>query len=445
MGIEHSADLDASAEDLWALLERPGAIYRLLPPWQPMTVVQEAANLRDGTAKLRVAGAPWTSQHQRDGYVQGQQFVDELTSFPLRLVNPWRHEHRVQVADGGRSVMSDTVITPVPAALLRATFEYRHRQLAGDLAAHAAYASPPLTVAVTGASGLIGSQLAALLSTGGHKIVRLVRHPASGADERQWDTDNPAKNLLDGVDAVVHLAGEGIAGRFTAAHKQAVRGSRVGPTRRLAEVAAAAGVGTFVSASGIGIYGADRGDEPLDETAIAGDDFLAKVVVDWEADSATVAAANARLRTVQVRTGIVVTPAGGFIKQLRPLFALGVGGRLGSGEQWLSWIGIDDLLDIYLRALTDTSLSGPVNAVAPNPVRNKEFTTVFGHVMHRPTVVPVPSFGPKLLLGSEGAAEVAEASQRVTPAVLERAGHRFRNPDLESALRHVMGKSSVNP
>lgn len=439
MGIDHSADIDAAPEELWALLERPGAIYRLIPPWQPMTVVQEAANLRDGTAKLRVAGAPWTSQHQQNSYVEGQQFVDELTSFPLRLVNSWRHEHRVQAA-GGRSVMSDRVITPVPAALLRATFEYRHRQLAGDLAAHAAYASRPLTVAVTGASGLIGLQLTALLTTGGHRVIRLVRHPASGADERQWDTDNPAEKLLDGVDAVVHLAGEGIAGRFTQAHKKAVRDSRIGPTRRLAEVAAAAGVGTFVSASAIGIYGADRGDEALDETAIPGDDFLAEVVVDWEADSATVAAADSALRVVQVRTGIVVTPRGGFLKQLRPLFALGVGGRLGSGEQWLSWIGIDDLLDIYLRVLTDASLSGPVNAVAPNPVRNKEFTTVFGHVLHRPTIVPVPAFGPKLLLGTEGAAEVAEASQRVTPAVLERAGHRFRNPELESALRHVMGK-----
>ncbi|MGI8416550.1 MAG: TIGR01777 family oxidoreductase [Nakamurella sp.] len=440
MGIDHSAEIDAAPEELWALLERPGAIHRLIPPWQPMTVVQEAANLRDGTAKLRVAGAPWTSQHQQDGYVDGQQFVDELTSFPLRLVNPWRHEHRVQAAAGGRSVMSDRVITPAPAALLRATFEYRHRQLAGDLAAHAAYASRPLTVAVTGGSGLIGSQLTALLTTGGHRVIRLVRHPASGADERQWDTDNPAEKLLDGVDAVVHLAGEGIAGRFTEAHKKAVRDSRIGPTRRFAELAAAAGVGTFVSASAIGIYGADRGDEPLDETAIAGDDFLANLVVDWEADSATVAAADSNLRAVQVRTGIVVTPRGGFLSHLRPLFALGVGGRLGSGEQWLSWIGIDDLLDIYLRVLTDASLSGPVNAVAPNPVRNKEFTTVFGHVLHRPTIVPVPSFGPKLLLGTEGAAEVAEASQRVTPAVLERAGHRFRNPDLESALRHVMGK-----
>lgn len=439
MGIEYSAEIDAAPADLWALLSRPGAIHRLIPPWQPMTVVQEAANLRDGTAKLRIAGVAWTSQHQSDSYLEGEQFVDELTSFPLRVVSPWRHEHRVQPAADGRSVMSDTVLTPAPAALLRETFGYRQRQLAGDLAAHAEYSSRPLTVAVTGSSGLIGSQLTALLTTGGHRVIRLVRHPASGDNERQWKPDDPATDLLQGVDAVVHLAGASIAGRFTDAHKRAVRDSRIGPTRRLAEVAAAAGVHTFVGSSAIGIYGADRGDELLDESAGPGDDFLAELVVDWEADSA--AATGSATRAVQIRTGIVVTPGGGFLKQLRPLFAVGLGGRLGSGEQWLSWIGIDDLLDVYLRALTDSSLSGPVNAVAPNPVRNKDFTAVFARVLHRPAMVPVPSFGPKLLLGTEGAAEVAEASQRVVPKVLRDAGHRFRNPDIESALRHLMGKA----
>lgn len=437
MGIQHSEQINASAEQVWQWLSRPGAIHRLIPPWQPMTAVGEAASLRDGTARLKVAGVPWTAQHRADGYVEGRQFVDELTSLPLRLVTPWKHTHVVE-PDGAVSTMNDSVATPVPAALLRSTFVYRAAQLNGDLAAHADWSTTALTIAMTGASGLIGTQLRALLTTGGHRVIRLVRHVATGPDERRWDPDNPAEDLLDGVDAVVHLAGESISGRFTDAHKAAVRDSRIGPTRRLAETAAGAGVKTFVSASGIGYYGADRGDEVLVEDSVPGSDFLAQVVVDWEAEAAL--AATGGTRVVQVRTGIVVTPKGGFLQLLRPLFAVGVGGRLGTGEQWLSWIGIDDLLDIYLRALADDTLSGPVNAVAPNPVRNSEFTKTFGHVLHRPTLVPVPSFGPKLLLGSEGAEAIAEANQRVAAAALVAAGHRFRHPDLEPALRHLMGK-----
>jgi uncharacterized protein (TIGR01777 family) len=458
VSIEYSALIDASPGAVWNWLSRPGAIHRLVPPWQPMSVLQEAVSLRDGTAKLRVAGMPWTSQHRADGYVEGRRFVDELNSFPLRMLTPWRHEHLVDpdrmpgdaVTAGTR--ITDRVLTPVPVSALRPTFVYRHRQIADDLAAHAEYATEQLTIAVTGSSGLIGTQLTALLGTGGHRVIRLVRHPVDGArpdsgnprrpEERRWDPDSPAADLLDGVDAVVHLAGKTIAGRFTDAHKMAVRESRIGPTRRLVEVAANAGVRVFVTASAIGIYGADRGDEPLDERAAPGEDFLAGLVTDWEADSEAAAGAGpAATRVVKVRTGIVLTPRGGFLKQLRPLFAVGLGGRLGSGAQWLSWIGIDDLLDVYLRALTDGSLSGPVNGVAPNPVRNREFTEIFGRVLHRPTLLPVPSFGPKILLGTEGAAEIAQASQRVVPRVLTEAGHRFRHPDLEATLRHVMGKA----
>lgn len=457
MSIEYSARVTASPGAVWTWLSRPGAIHRLIPPWQPMSVLQEAVSLRDGTAKLRVAGVPWTSQHRADGYVEGRRFVDELSSFPLRMLTPWRHEHLVDPdrmpGDGvtADTRITDRVLTPVPGSALRPTFVYRHRQIADDLAAHAEYATEPLTIAVTGSSGLIGTQLTALLGTGGHRVIRLVRHPVDGGrpdagnprrpEERRWDPDSPAADLLDGVDAVVHLAGKTIAGRFTDAHKKAVRESRIGPTRRLVEVATNAGVRVFVTASAIGIYGADRGDEPLDERAAPGDDFLAGLVTDWEADSeAAAGAVAAATRVVKVRTGIVLTPRGGFLKQLRPLFAVGLGGRLGSGAQWLSWIGIDDLLDVYLRALTDGSLSGPVNGVAPNPVRNREFTEVFGRVLHRPTLLPVPSFGPKILLGTEGAAEIAQASQRVVPRVLTAAGHRFRHPDLESTLRHVMGR-----
>ena len=296
-----------------------------------------------------------------------------------------------------------------------------------------------MVVAVTGASGLIGSALSAFLTTGGHRVVRLVRHPARSADEREWDPDRPAPDLLSGVDAVVHLAGASIAGRFTSAHKTAIRDSRIGPTRRLAEVAARSddGPGTFVSASAIGFYGFDRGDALLREDSGRGDGFLADVVAGWEA--ATGPASDAGLRVVTVRTGIVQAARGGTLKLLRPLFAAGLGGRLGSGRQWLSWIGLDDLIDVYYRALYDARLVGPVNAVGPEPVRNTDYTAALAHVLHRPAVLPVPAIGPRLLLGMQGARELAEANQRVLPTKLQALGHRFRHPTVTDALAHQLG------
>jgi uncharacterized protein (TIGR01777 family) len=253
-----------------------------------------------------------------------------------------------------------------------------------------------MVVAVTGASGLVGSALAAFLSTGGQRVIRLVRRQVRNDLERQWNPNRPAPDLLDGVDAVVHLAGASIAGRFTDEHKAAIRDSRIEPTRRLAEAAAYADNGprTFVSASAIGYYGFDRGDALLCEESVRGDGFLADVVADWEAASAP--AADAGLRVVGVRTGIVQSARGGTLKLMRPLFAAGLGGRLGSGQQWLSLVGLDDLLDVYYRALYDTRLTGPVNAVAPEPVRNADYTRALARVLHRPSVVPVPSFGPRL-------------------------------------------------
>ena len=201
----------------------------------------------------------------------------------------------------------------------------------------------PLTIAVTGSSGLIGTALTALLTTGGHRVIPLVRRHPRHAGERCWQPEDPDRELLTGVDAVIHLAGASIAGRFTDARQQQIRDSRITPTRRLAELAAdtSPGLRAFVTASAIGIYGPDRGDEVLTEMSARGDGFLADVVAGWE--DATAPAALAGIRTVQVRTGIVQSPRGGMLRLLYPLFAAGLGGRLGSGQQWLSWIGLDDL------------------------------------------------------------------------------------------------------
>jgi uncharacterized protein len=447
VSITYSSVVSAPAGEVFAWHGRPGALTRLLPPWQPVRIGQEAESLRDGRAVLLLpGGVRWVAEHQPAGYDPPRQFVDRLSSGGLSSVVSWRHTHMFRSEGERRTRVTDEVDTPVPAAALRQTFGYRHRQLAADLATQAwarELRAEPMTVAITGASGLIGTALAALLSTGGHRVIRLVRHPATGPGERQWDPGLPGPELLAGVDAVVHLAGASIAGRFTAAHRRAVRGSRVEPTRRLAELAAgtAGGPRTFVSASAIGYYGPDRGDEVLTEQSPRGDGFLADVVADWEA--ATGPAEQAGLRVARIRTGIALSPRGGTLRLLYPLFAAGLGGRIGSGRQWLSWIGLDDLADAYLRALVDTRISGPVNAVAPAPVRNSDFTRIMASVLHRPAPLPIPGLGPRLLLGAEGARELAEASQRVRPDRLLAAGHQFRHARLEPALRHLLGHAAV--
>ena len=448
MGIEYASVVAHPLDKVFAWHTRPGAMRRLVPPWQPMRVVKETESLADGTAVLGLpAGLRWIARHDPAGYDPPYQFRDVLSSdgvmtLPPRVIGWWRHTHRFSDAGRGTTRVHDIVDTTVPAVALRSTFAYRHRQLAEDLAAHSDAASAGargLTVAVTGSSGLVGTALSAFLSTGGHQVIRLVRGDPVNDGERRWVPSQPAGDLLDGVDAVIHLAGESIAGRFTASHRRAIRDSRIEPTRRLAEVAAATGgrLKTFISASAIGFYGYDCGDTVLDENSPRGDGFLAEVVADWEAATAPAAAG---LRVVRVRTGIVQAAAGGTLKLLRPLFATGLGGRLGSGRQWLSWIGLDDLLDVYYRAIYDDRLTGAVNAVGPEPVRNSDYTKALAATLRRPALVPVPSIGPRLLLGKQGAAELAEADQRVRPAMLEELGHRFRQPTVRDALAHQLGR-----
>jgi uncharacterized protein (TIGR01777 family) len=449
MGLTYSSVVDATVDDVFSWHARPGAVTRLAPPWPPVRVLREAASLRDGRAVLGLPGGlRWVAEHQPDGYDPPNSFADSLTT-PLLA---WRHTHQFSPAGDSATLVTDVVDTPLPARALRPIFVYRHRQLAADLAALARartiYAGP-LTVAVTGSGGLIGTALTALLTTSGHRVIRLVRRLPRHAGERYWRPEDPSPVLLEDVDAVIHLAGASIGGRFSPERKNEIRASRILPTRRLAQLAAASaaasgpGLRAFVTASAIGIYGPDRGDEILTESSPRGQGFLADVVADWE--DATAPADAAGIRAVQVRTGLVQTPRGGMLRLLSPLFEAGLGGRLGSGKQWLAWIALDDLLDIYLRAVLDPGVSGPVNAVAPEPVRNIDYTRTLAGVLRRPAVLPVPGFAPRLLLGDEGAREIAEASQYVRPQRLIEAGHRFRLPELEGALRHMFGREQARP
>ena len=296
-----------------------------------------------------------------------------------------------------------------------------------------------MNVLLTGSSGLIGSALAPALSGDGHRVRRLRRAASAAADATSWNPADGAfvAGALDGIDAVVHLAGENIAGgRWTAARKARIRDSRVDGTRRLCEALAALDTPprVLVAASAIGFYG-DRGDALLDESAAPGTGFLPEVSRSWE--TAAAPARDAGIRVVHLRIGIVLSPAGGALAQMLLPFKLGVGGVLGSGDQYMSWIALDDVVGVVRHALADESLSGPVNTVAPQAVTNREFTRTLGQVLRRPTILPAPAFALRIALG-EMADALLLASTRVDPAALRATTFEFRHPQLDGALRHLL-------
>lgn len=300
-----------------------------------------------------------------------------------------------------------------------------------------------MKVLVTGASGLVGSALVPFLTTGGHRVTRLVRsQPRPGAAEIHWDPAAGVQDLssLAGMEAVVHLAGENIAsGRWTAARKARIRDSRVLGTRTLCETLAQLSQPpqVLVSASAIGYYG-DRAAEPLWENSAFGTDFLAEVCRVWE--EATQPAVQKGMRVVLLRIGIVLSPTDGALAKMLFPFKLGLGGIVGSGKQYMSWIALDDVCGAIAHALVTDTLQGPVNAVAPYPVTNREFTRTLGRVLGRPTVFPVPAFAARLAFG-EMADALLLASTRVEPKRLLATQYSFRYPELDGALRHLLGKA----
>jgi uncharacterized protein len=291
-----------------------------------------------------------------------------------------------------------------------------------------------MRVVIAGSSGLIGTALVALLRQAGHDVLRLVRRPPRAPDERAWD---PAAGTMDastmeGTDAVVNLCGSPMGDkRWSGEVKQAIRDSRIGPTEVLAAAVAEHRVPVLVNASGVGYYG-DTGNHEVDETAPQGFGFIAQVCHDWE--SATAAAERAGARVVRMRTGLVISPAGGLMGQLKPLFSVGLGGRLGSGQQYMPWISLDDEVGAIRFVLEHAELSGPVNLSGPEPVTNAEFTRALGKALKRPAPLVVPGFALRLALGAELVDEMALIGQRAVPAVLLAHAYPFRHTTLSSAL-----------
>lgn len=299
-----------------------------------------------------------------------------------------------------------------------------------------------MRVLLTGSSGLIGSALTRSLEADGHHVTRLVRRPPGGPSEVRWD---PAAGSIDaarleGHDAAVNLAGAGIGDRrWTAKHKAAIRDSRVQGTGLLARTLATLERPPAVLASGsaVGFYG-NRGDEELTEESRPGTGFLAEVVREWEA--ATTPARAAGIRVATIRSGVVLSADGGALKRQLLPFRLGVGGRLGSGRQWLAWISLDDEVGAIRHVLTHDDLAGPVNATAPGPVTNAEFTRQLGRAVRRPTVLPTPTIALWALLGRELVADMLFASQRALPAALTASGYSFRHPAVDAALADILGR-----
>lgn len=442
-----------SREQLFAWHERAGAFERLSPPWAPATVLERHGTIHDGDwVTLRTPAGPlhttWTMRHE--GFEPGRQFRDVMLRGPFAR---WAHTHRVERADDGGSVLHDEIDWELPAAPLgrliagrfaerelARVFRYRHALMANDFARHALLGPKPLTIAITGASGMIGTALTHLITTGGH-TVRAIGRSAKQPSDIAWD---PARNTLDaraleGVDAVVHLAGASVADRWTPEHQRAIRESRVQGTALLARTLAALDrkPAVLVSASAIGIYG-DRGDAWLDETSTPGSGFLADVGREWESSADPARAAG--IRVVHPRLGLVLTPLGGLLGKLLPIFQLGGGGEIGAGTHWQSWVALDDVLGALCFAIGNAQLHGAVNVVAPNPVTNAQFTEALGLVLARPTFMTVPPFALRLAFGSEMTREVFLASQRVRPGALSAAGYPFDFTDLEPALRFLLGK-----
>lgn len=468
-------------ETVRAWFNRPGALTRATPHWAGQVRKEGNPQAPGSRALTTVAlpltyglvALPWEARHTVVGV---DSFTDEMVRGPF---SRWEHTHSFSAAQGGtlvrdavefrvlpgcrlpgsgggRSVFAgagsvfeavlgggEEAVAQAVKGQLERVFAARERRISADLSFQQRYRREPMTVVVAGASGTVGRQVTALLTGGGHTVRTLVRGGVAGENEFAWDPESGQidEAVFEGADALIHMGGVSISQRFTAQNKRAILESRVRSTSVLARAVAqraARGKGprVFVCASAVGVYGLDRGDELLTEEMQAGSGFLAEVCQQWEAACAP--ARDAGVRVVNVRTGLVQSALGGMLRVQLPLFGSGTGGWVGNGRQMQSWVSLDDIAGIYVHAVMTESLSGPVNAVAPQPVTARELAKTVGKVLKRPVFLPIPAAGPSLLLGAEGTRELALASQNASAEKLLASGYEFFEPTLRAALEHEL-------
>lgn len=459
--------MPASAKALFAYHEQPGALKRLIPPWENAKVLSASDGIRDGSRvqlQFRKFGIPLTWKALHSEYSPPTLFVDTQLSGPFRF---WQHRHMMHAANGSQSTLTDRIEYEPPLGVLGRSllggmvrrqvdsmFQYRHEvtrldlELANQLAGLGVHSQR--CIAITGVSGMVGGRLASLLSVLGHRVISLERPKKSGRaigtlqssdnfETLEWRPEQGVSESerLEGIDAVVHLAGANIAGkRWNDARKRALWESRVLPTERLATQLSelTQPPKAFVTASGVGIYG-DRGPELLNEESEVGHGFLPELAQAWE--SATDPAKNGNTRVCHARFGIILDPKEGALAKMLPIFKMGGGGRLGSGDQWMAWIHLDDAVAALLWLCFHRDANGPVNVTAPQSLQNREFTTHLGKALGRPTILPAPAAGLRLVLG-EMADGLLLASNRVVPERLEQLEMPYRYRTLPECFKALL-------
>ncbi len=455
---KHETVVDSDAETTFSWFEHEGSFRRLMPPWEVTEEVRADESLEVGSQRVfKFPMGPikmtWIAEHT--AYDPPRFFSDKMVKGPFWS---WSHDHHLIEEDGGTKVI-DEVVYQVPfgplgnltdrllgGRLVRSRisrmFTARGLRLQRDITQHSKFTNQPRRrILVAGSSGMIGTQLVAFLDTGGHDVWRLVRRPLrDGQNELFWDPESGIleSEILEGFDAIIHLGGEGIGDkRWSTKRRRAIRDSRVSSTDLLSEKISKLSKKpeVFILASAIGWYG-DRGEEEVDEDSIQGSGFLPEVCSDWESAASKVEEAG--IRTVYLRSGIVLSATGGALGKMLLPFKLGAGGPMGGGKQWMSWISLDDEIYAIHHLLMSPISSGPYNLSAPEPARQKDFASVLGRVLRRPAIAPIPRFAIKAIFGQMGVSLTLE-SQRVMPKRLIGEGFEFIHSDLEHALRDTLG------
>ncbi|NLX19311.1 MAG: TIGR01777 family protein [Desulfobulbus sp.] len=445
-----------TADELYTWHSRPGALERLIPPWEKTRVIAREGGIEPGgrvTMRMYAGPVPynWHARHVMN--TPGVVFQDIQERGPFAR---WTHTHCFTDTEEG-ALLEDRIdyalrgsfLLPASAGklvnrTLERIFRYRHDTLRSDIELHNRLRTQPLRILISGASGVLGSALRPLLTTGGHDVWTLVRRPPDRSkQEIHWDPPSGHLNLTDlpPFDSIIHLAGDNIGGgRWTAAKKRKIIESRVQGTGLIARTIARLPVPprVFLTASAVGFYG-NCLDCCMREEDQAGDDFISDVCGLWE--QAARPAEDRGIRTVVMRIGVVLTPRGGALQRLLSTAPVGFPRRFGDGRQFISWIGINDMISVILHALCTPSLHGPVNIASPHPVTNSELLQTLARVLHRPLLPPIPAGVLRTMLG-QMAEEVLLGGCRVATDKLQQSGYHFRHDDLEQTLRHLLGRST---